>query len=407
MKLVQFFLALRREKIPSTVSEFLDLLAGLKHNLAVANLDDLYTLSRTCLVKDEKHFDKFDKAFDRFFGDFSGDDRIIDHALFDQKHIERLLKKANVDLADQQQVSEQAEDFLALLQHARQREKAQSQATEDNTRNIQNTPGNGFGRGQGSGGSEGSGARGNKPDAKSTDQSKKTKRKTKKTWQKREYKELDDNEILSTRNIQVALRGLRKYAREGAETELDLRHTISATAKNAGYLDLKMRPERHNKVKVLLLLDIGGSMDPHIRACEALFRAAKSEFKYLQTFYFHNFIYQHVWEKPSRRTDETTDMESILHKYNSDYKVIFVGDGRMADYEITQQYGCVEFANEKTGEQWMNEVTEKFRKVAWLNPLPKNQWSNAGSIKITQDLVSDHMYPMSLQGLEQAMKHLN
>ncbi|KZY62546.1 VWA domain-containing protein, partial [Oleiphilus sp. HI0066] len=228
-----------------------------------------------------------------------------------------------------------------------------------------------------------------------------------KVWEKRGYKDLDGDITLGIRNIKVALRRLRKFARQGAADQLDLDDTIRSTARNAGFLDLKLVPERHNAVKVLLFFDIGGSMDPHVKVCEELFSAARVEFKHMEYFYFHNFIYESVWKNNLRRSNETTALYDVLHKYSSDYKVIFVGDAAMAPYEITQAGGSIEHWNEEAGAVWMQRVTDHFDKVVWINPLPENYWGTGGSLGITRELVEDHMYPMSIEGLESAMKYLS
>lgn len=228
-----------------------------------------------------------------------------------------------------------------------------------------------------------------------------------KVWEKREFRDLDDSITLGIRNIKVALRRLRKFARQGAADQLDLDDTIRSTARNAGYLDLKMVPERHNAVKVLLFFDVGGSMDPHVRVCEELFSAARMEFKHMEYFYFHNFIYEAVWTKNVRRLHETTPVWDILHKYSPDYKVIFIGDATMAPYEITHPGGSIEHWNEEAGATWFQRVTDHFRKVVWLNPLPESYWGRGGSLGITRQLVGDHMYPLTIEGLESAMRHLS
>ena len=227
-----------------------------------------------------------------------------------------------------------------------------------------------------------------------------------KVWEKREFKNLDDQVELGTRNIKVALRKLRKFARTGAAEELDLDDTIRSTANNAGYLDIKMVPERHNAVKVLLFFDVGGSMDPYVKVCEEMFSACKTEFKHMEYFYFHNFIYERVWKDNARRNTDTTSLYDVLHTYPSDYKVIFVGDASMAPYEIVSQYGCVEYMNEEPGQVWMKRLTDTYNKVIWLNPTPEKYWAHTQTIDLTRQLVDQHMYPMTLEGLDRGIKYL-
>jgi len=225
-------------------------------------------------------------------------------------------------------------------------------------------------------------------------------------WEKREFKDLDDSVTLGIRNIKVALRRLRKFARQGAADTLDMNDTIRSTARNAGYLDLKMVPERHNAVKVLIFFDVGGSMDPHIRECEELFSAARLEFKHMEYFYFHNFIYEGVWTQNVRRTNEVTPTWELLNKYSSDYKVIFVGDATMAPYEISHPGGSIEHWNQESGATWFQRITDHFRKVVWLNPLPEAFWAQAGSMAMARQLVDNQMYSLTVEGLEGAMKQL-
>jgi uncharacterized protein with von Willebrand factor type A (vWA) domain len=224
-----------------------------------------------------------------------------------------------------------------------------------------------------------------------------------KVWDKRNYRDLDDSVEIGTRNIKMALRRLRKFARTGAEEELDISDTITSTAKNAGLLDIKMVPERHNSVKVLLFFDVGGSMDPHVKLCEELFSAARTEFKHLKYFYFHNFIYESVWSKSIRRHAETTSTFDILHKYSKDYKVIFVGDATMAPYEVTHVGGSIEHYNDEAGVVWIKRLTDVFDNVVWINPTPKDFWEHSYSIEVVRELVEDRMYPLSVKGLEEAM----
>jgi uncharacterized protein with von Willebrand factor type A (vWA) domain len=228
-----------------------------------------------------------------------------------------------------------------------------------------------------------------------------------KVWEKREFKNLDDSVELGSRNIKVALKRLRKFARQGAEEELDIDDTIRATARNAGFLDIRMVPERHNAVKVLMFFDIGGSMDPHVEMCEELFSAVRTEFKHLEYFYFHNFLYDFVWKNNIRRFSEKTQTMDVMHKYTSDYKVIFVGDASMSPYEITHIGGNLEYHNEEAGAVWFQRIAETFPKLVWLNPLPEDYWPRTHSVKLVRGLVENRMYPLTLAGLDQAMAYLN
>ena len=258
----------------------------------------------------------------------------------------------------------------------------------------------------GTGGTSPFGANGYNPEGFRIGQDKGRHGRAVKIWEKRGYRDLDDSVTLGIRNIKVALRRLRKFARQGAADQLDLDDTIRSTARNAGYLDLKMVPEKHNAVKVLLFFDVGGSMDPHVRVCEELFSACRAEFKHMEYFYFHNFIYESVWKDNRRRMNETTSTWDILHKYTPDYKVIFVGDATMAPYEVTHAGGSIEHWNEEAGAVWMQRITDHFDKVAWLNPVPREYWGPGGSLGATRQLLEDRMYTMSLEGLEEAMKAL-
>lgn len=259
----------------------------------------------------------------------------------------------------------------------------------------------------GTGGTSPFGANGFNPEGFRIEQGKSRNKKAVKVWEKRQYRDLDDSIQLGIRNIKVALRRLRKFARQGAADVLDLDDTIASTARNAGYLDLKLVPERHNAVKVLLFFDIGGSMDPHVRVCEEMFSAARTEFKHMETFYFHNCLYESVWKNNIRRTNEQTETWELLHKFGSDYKVIFVGDAMMAPYEVTHPGGSVEHWNDEAGAVWLERLKEKFDKVVWINPAPEAHWGNGGSLGIIRQIMDDKMYPLTIEGLEKAMKELS
>src|SRR5690554_1630937 len=367
--LIDFFLEVRRAKVPASLREFLDLLEALQQRLAFADMEEFYYLARVCLVKDERHFDKFDRAFKAYFEGIENLDDLLEALIPD--------------------------DWLRAEFEKHLSEEEQKERHAGGNKWI------------GTGGTSPFGANGYNPEGFRIGQKDGRQGRAVKVWEKREFKDLDDSITLGIRNIKVALRRLRKFARQGAADQLDMDDTIRSTARNAGYLDLKMVPERHNAVKVLIFFDVGGSMDPHIRVCEELFSAARLEFKHMEYFYFHNFVYESVWKNNIRRMNETSSTWDILHKYTPDYKVIFVGDATMAPYEITHPGGSIEHWNEEAGATWMQRITEHFNKVVWLNPLPESYWGTGGSLGITRQLVEDHMYPLTIEGLESAMKQLS
>lgn len=390
--LIDFFLEVRRAKVPASLRELLDLLEALEKRVVFADMDDFYYLSRACLVKDERHFDKFDRAFGAYFKGLEDLNQLLEQMIPEEwlrAEFERFLtEEEKAKIQSLGGLEELIETFKKRLEEQKEKHA-------------------GGNKWIGTGGTSPFGADGYNPEGIRVGQKDSRHKRAVKVWEQRGYKDLDDSITIGIRNIQMALRRLRKFARQGAQEELDLPDTIRSTARNAGYLDIKMVPERHNTVKVLLFLDVGGSMDPHIRVCEELFSAARSEFKHLESFYFHNFIYESVWKSNIRRMNETTLTWDILHKYSSDYRVIFVGDASMAPYEITQPGGSIEHWNEEAGAVWMQRVTDKFDKVIWLNPLPENYWGDGGSLGITKQLVSGHMYPLTLEGLEKGMKYLS
>ena len=390
--LIGFFEEVRRYRVPATIRELLDLISALENKLVFASMDDFYYLSRLCLVKDEKHFDKFDRAFESYFKGIEALDDLFKELIPEDWLKSELQKYLSEEEKEQ---IESMGGFEELMEALRDRLENQEKKHEGGNRMI------------GSGGTSPFGQNGYNPEGVRIGQKKGRHGKAVKVWEKRGYKDLDGDVTLGIRNIKVALRRLRKFARQGAEDELDLDDTIRSTARNAGFLDLKLVPERHNAVKVLLFFDIGGSMDPHVKVCEELFSAARVEFKHMEYFYFHNFIYESVWKNNLRRSNETTALYDVLHKYTPDYKVIFVGDASMAPYEITQPGGSIEHWNEEAGAIWMQRVIEHFDKVAWINPLPEHYWGEGGSLGITKNLVENHMYPMSVEGLEAAMKYLS
>lgn len=390
--LVGFFQELRSAKVPATLREFLDLLDALQRGIAFADINAFYYLSRTCLVKDEKYFDKFDLAFGSYF---EGLDNLTE--VFTQLIPEEWLRRAfEKSLSDEEKAKiESLGGLEQLLESFKKRLEEQQERHQGGNKWI------------GTGGTSPYGAYGYNPEGIRIGQEENRNYSAVKVWDKREYKNLDDSVELGTRNIKVALRRLRHFARSGARDQLDLDDTIRSTANNAGYLDLKMVPERHNAVKVLLLMDVGGSMDRHVQTCEELFSASRSEFKHLEYYYFHNIIYESLWVDNARRWSETSSTWDILHKYGSDYRVVFVGDASMSPYEITYPGGSVEHWNKEPGIDWLKRFTEAFEKVIWLNPKAPDHWRYTQSITMINDLVGGHMYPLTIEGLEEGMRYLS
>jgi uncharacterized protein with von Willebrand factor type A (vWA) domain len=389
--LINFFHGLKDAGVPVTTRELLDLLEGLKKHVVFADIDEFYYFSRTCMVKDEKYFDRFDRAFSLHFKELEALDDIIEALIPDDWLRSEFLK----NLTDEEKAKiESLGGLEKLIEEFKKRLEEQKERHEGGNKWI------------GTGGTSPFGQEGFHPEGIRVGPNGRNK-KAVKVWDKREYKNLDDNVQLGTRNIKIAMRRLRKFARTGAADELDLDDTISSTARNAGLLDIKMVPERHNAVKVLLFLDVGGSMDPHVKVCEELFSAARSEFKHLKSFYFHNFLYESVWSNNIRRHNERTQLLDILHKYSHDYKVVFVGDASMSPYEIVQPGGSVEHWNEESGEMWMRRVRDVYDKVIWLNPVPEEDWQYTQSVAITHQLMEGHMYPLTLRGMEEGMAYLS
>jgi uncharacterized protein with von Willebrand factor type A (vWA) domain len=389
--LINFFQGLRESGVPVTTKELLDLIEGLKRNIAFADMDEFYYFSRTCMVKDEKYFDRFDRAFGLHFKELEALDDIIEALIPDDWLRSEFLK----NLSDEEKAQiESLGGLEKLIEEFKKRLEEQKERHEGGSKWI------------GTGGTSPFGQEGYHPEGIRVGPNGKNK-KAVKVWEKREFANLDDSVQLGTRNIKIAMRRLRKFARTGAADELDLDDTISSTARNAGLLDIKMVPERHNAVKVLLFLDVGGSMDPHVKVCEELFSAARTEFKHLEYFYFHNFIYESVWKNNVRRHNERMQTLDILHKYSHDYKVVFVGDASMSPYEIAQPGGSVEHWNEESGEAWMRRIAGVYDKIAWLNPIPEDEWEYTQSVSMTRQLLEGHMYPLSLKGLEEGMSYLS
>ena len=390
--LIQFFQALRAEKIPVTLSELFALLDCLDNGLVFANLDDFYYLARLCMVKDEKYFDRFDRAFANYFDTLAKLDDILQSIIPEQW----LRKEFESSLSDLDKAEIEALGGLdKLFEEFRKRLEEQKERHQGGNKWI------------GTGGTSPYGAYGYNPEGIRIGQGESRSNKAVKVWDKRIYRDLDDDVEIGTRNLKMALRRLRKFARTGAQEELDISDTIASTARNAGLLDIKMVPERHNSVKVLIFFDVGGSMDPYVRLCEELFSAARSEFKHLEYFYFHNFLYESVWKKSHRRAAETTSIYDILHRYGKDYKVIFVGDATMAPYEVTHVGGSIEHYNEEPGSVWMSRMTDAFERLVWLNPVGKEYWEHNYSIELVRELVEERMFPLSFNGLEDAMAMLS
>ena len=386
--LINFFMALKKEGIPVSFTELFALLECLKQNIIFGDVDKFYYLSRLCLVKDEKNFDKFDVAFAKYFENVE----ILDNLVTAQIPDEWLRKQFESMLSDEERKKIEALGGLdKLMEEFKKRMEEQKKRHQGGNKWI------------GTGGTSPFGAYGYNPEGIRIGQDGGRNQRAAKVWDKRNYRDLDDSIEIGTRNLKLALRRLRKFARTGSDEELDLDDTIASTARNAGLLDIKMVPERHNSVKVLLFFDVGGSMDPHVRICEELFSAARSEFKHLKYYYFHNFLYESVWTKSHRRHSETTSTYEILNKYAKDYKVIFVGDATMAPYEITHIGGSIEHYNEEAGASWLKRIEEQFEHMVWINPTPKDYWEHSYSIEIVKELVESRMFPLTVKGLEEAM----
>jgi uncharacterized protein with von Willebrand factor type A (vWA) domain len=387
---LRLFTELRDAKVPVSLREYLSLMEAMDKGVIGLSTDDFYYLSRAALVKDERNLDKFDRVFAHVF---KGMEK-VDESLMSDIPAEWLKKLTEKFLTDEEKAQIEAlGGFDKLMETLKQRMEEQKERHEGGNKWI------------GTGGTSPFGANGYNPEGVRIGQDKGRHGRAVKVWDKREYKNLDDSVELGTRNIKVALRRLRKFAREGAPDELDLDGTIKGTARQ-GYLDIQMRPERRNKIKVLLMLDVGGSMDSHIKLCEELFSAAKTEFKNLEFFYFHNCLYEEVWKDNRRRAVEKIPTWDVLHKYPHDYKVIFVGDATMSPYEITYPGGSVEHWNEEPGALWVDRVTQIYESCVWLNPTPERHWEYTPSIGVVKQLVNDRMYPLTLQGLDKAMREL-
>lgn len=389
---LNFFHELREAKVPVTLREYLSLLEAMEKDVIGRKVEDFYYLARTALVKDERNLDKFDIVFGHVF---KGLDSLED-AVNTQDLPEEWLRKMSEKFLSKEEMDEidALGGFEKLMETLRQRLEEQKERHEGGNKWI------------GTGGTSPFGANGYNPEGVRIGQEKSRHRRAVKVWDKREFKNYDDSVELGTRNIKMALRRLRKWARDGAADELDLDATIRNTAKQ-GYLDIEMRPERRNTVSVLLLLDAGGSMDPHVRMVEELFSAARAEIKNLEYYYFHNCPYEGLWKDNRRRMNERIPTWDVLNKYPSDYKLIIVGDATMSPYELTYSGGSVEHWNEEAGGLWLQRFAQRYPNLAWLNPVREGAWEYTASIQIIRELIGEHrMFEMTLQGLDEAMKEL-
>jgi uncharacterized protein with von Willebrand factor type A (vWA) domain len=388
--LLDFFYALRDAKLPVSTKEFLALLEALDRRVATGSLDDFYVISRTILIKDEKYFDRFDQVFGHYF---RGVESLLEKIEADipEDWLTKLIEK---QLSDEEKAQLKGLGWEKLMQTLRERLAEQKERHQGGNKWI------------GTGGTSPFGAYGYNPEGIRIGQDGSRHRRAVKVWDQREFRDFDDRRELGTRNFKVALRRLRQIARSAEAPVLDLDGTIRATADNAGWLDLQYAHERHNAVKVLLCLDVGGSMDDHIHVCESLFSAARTEFKHLEHAYFHNFIYESVWRDNRRRHSERLNTLDLLHTYPHDYKLIFVGDATMSPYEILYPGGSVEHMNEEPGRAWLKRVLDHFPSAVWLNPVDEQYWDYTESVAMTRELMNGRMFPLTPAGLEMAMRRL-
>ena len=395
---MRFFTELREAKVPVTLKEYLILMEAMDKEIIDRSVDDFYYLSRAVLVKDEKNIDRFDRVFAHVF---NGLEKTAGEGLIADLPAEWLKRLSDKFLTDEEKAQIEAMGgFEKLMEELAERMKR-----------AQQEEGDGDGEGKGKNGRNGQGdspfgANGYHPEGVRIGQDKGRHGSAVKVWDQRAYKDYDDTQELGTRNIKVALRRLRKWVREGHPDELDMNGTIQGTSQK-GYLDIQMRAERRNKISVLIFFDIGGSMDSHIKVCEELFSAARSEFKNMEFYYFHNCLYESVWKDNRRRHAEKLNTIDVLHKFPHEYKVIFVGDATMSPYEITYPGGSVEHWNEEAGAIWLDRVSGIFKHMVWLNPTAERHWDYTPSVSVIKQLVNDRMYPLTLDGLEKAMKELS
>jgi uncharacterized protein len=387
--LIDFFFTLKDARIPVSIKEFLVLLEAMQKNVISPSLDDFYYLARTTLVKDEAHYDKFDKAFGLYF---KGIEAIFEK--MPEIPLDWLDKRLQREFTPEELAAIEKFGYDKLMDRLKQLLEEQKERHEGGNRWI------------GTGGTSPFGNGGQNPEGIRIG-GKGGNRSAVKIWEARSYRDYDDERELGTRNIKVALRRLRKFAREGAAEEFALDDTIKATAHNAGYLDIKMQPERKNNIKVLMLLDVGGTMDDHIARTEELFSAAKTEFKNMEFYYFHNCVYDYLWKNNRRRHAERFQTWDILRKYTPDTKLIFVGDATMSPYEVLQPGGSVEYNNEEAGAEWLQRFTQTFPKFIWLNPEPEGLWQYRQSISVIRQIMNNRMFPVTSEGLERAMRLLS
>ncbi len=389
--LIDFFYQLKKAKIPVSIGELLSLIDALQNNLAFGSMDEFYQLAKICLVKDEKYFERFDNAFGVYYNGLQQRQDLI-QATIPENWLQSEFFK---NLTAQEKAKIEALGGLdKILETLKKRLQEQKKKHAGGNKWI------------GTGGTSPFGHGGYNPAGVRIGGSNQHNRAVK-VWDKRQYKNLDDNCELGTRNIKVALRKLRKFARTGNAQELDLNDTIKSTADNAGLLDIKMVPERHNAVKLLIFFDIGGSMDQHVATCEKLFSAVKTEFKHLQYFYFHNCVYESLWQDNRRRYDEGISTHDILHTFGADYHVIFVGDAAMSPWELSYENGSVEHNNPEAGSVWLQRIKEKWQKTIWLNPVPKDYWRYTQSTQMIRQIFANKMYPLTIEGITQGIKHLS
>ncbi|MGI9410599.1 MAG: vWA domain-containing protein [Hyphomicrobiaceae bacterium] len=385
-----FFLELKSAKVPVSLREYLTLLEAMQEDLAERRVEDFYYLSRTCLVKDERHIDKFDRVFSHVFKGLEAMQDAVEADIPEEWL--RVVSQLYLSEEEKQQIEEMG-GWDKIMEELRKRLEEQKGRHQGGSKWI------------GTGGTSPYGAYGYNPAGVRIGQKENRNFRAVKVWDRREYKDLDDTVELGTRNIKMALRRLRKFAREGALDELDLDGTVKQTA-HRGYLDILMRPERRNAVKVLMFFDVGGSMDWHVKTAEELFSASRAEFKHLEYYYFHNCLYEFVWKDNARRWTERTSTWDVLHKYPADYKVIFIGDASMSPYELTVPGGSVEHMNPEAGTTWLNRVGDIYESFIWLNPVAKDHWKWTPSIQMVNEQIGNRMFPLTLDGLDSAMREL-
>jgi hypothetical protein len=388
--LIDFFLHLKSAKLPVSTREFLTLLDALKHDVASTSIDDFYFLARTCLVKDEALYDRFNVAFGAYFTGVAG---VLDiHADVPEEWLRKMIEGSLTD--EEKALIAALGGWDKLMETLRQRLEEQRGRHQGGSKWI------------GTAGTSPFGAYGYNPEGIRIGQQGGRSRSAIKVWDERTFRNLDDSVEVNTRNIKIALRRLRRFARQGIPEEFDLDTTIERTARNAGWLDVQLRPERRNRIKVLLFLDVGGSMDPHVQVCEELFSAARSEFRHLEYFYFHNCIYDHVWRENARRRNERIATFDLLHKYGRDWKLIFVGDAAMSPYELVQPGGSVEYANDEPGVVWLKRLIAAYRHAIWLNPEPERTWQYTRSTQMVLEVLGPRMFPLTLDGLQRGIAAL-